>query len=273
MEQSDGTNEIEKIKVIKNMINNLEKDLLNQLKTEVKWLDDVTHLGGVIPRLFALQGEVKENGEYPLYRHPMDQHIHVESFSPTVLRIKERIEHLLGQTFNHCIIQLYKDGKDFIGPHADKSIDIIHDSVIVNYSVGADRIMKFRSKRPLLETDKKYDIHTFTLENNSLLVMPLSVNKYYTHEITKNSLIDDERISITFRNIGTFYNPITNIIRGLGAQKETKHKTSKKELLISFQKENKTHASYDELYSNGFGYLTINEDYDENYMELSDLFF
>lgn len=215
------------------------------LNEEVEWLDNVSQLGGNIPRLFALQGIVNE--EYPLYRHPLDFHVEVKPFTRTVRAVKDIIEKKLNTTFNHAIIQKYRNGSDFIGPHADKTLDINPDSLIVNYSAGTTRVIKFRTKY------EPYEIKTFELEDDSLLAINLDTNRNYTHEIKRNKKIQEERISITFRNIGTFYNPTTKIIRGLGELKNTE--LSRTELIGKFHLENKTTMDSSALYKDGYGSL------------------
>jgi hypothetical protein len=112
--------------------------LFYDLHDEVKW-NTMRQKGKRVPREVSIQGTITiENGdEYePLYRHPADEQPELYSWTPTALRIKERIEEVIQQKINHALIQYYKNGKDNIGEHSDKTLDILHGSNIVNYSLG-----------------------------------------------------------------------------------------------------------------------------------------
>ena len=91
----------------------------DKLKDEVDW-QIMSHRGGQVPRLVAVQGEAGEGGDIPLYRHPADESPPLLPFTETIQQIRKEIEALLSQPFNHALIQLYRDGVDNISEHADK---------------------------------------------------------------------------------------------------------------------------------------------------------
>ena len=74
----------------------MNDNLFNKLNKEIQWLDDVTHLGGVLPRRFALQASITQDESgmetVPLYRHPMDKYIKESPFTPTVDAIRLALE-------------------------------------------------------------------------------------------------------------------------------------------------------------------------------------
>lgn len=95
------------------------------LKEEVNW-QTMHHRSGKVPRLVAVQGEVAKDGSVPVYRHPADESPKLVSFSSTVQKIRQEIEKLLDQPFNHALIQLYRDGNDNISEHSDKVRSLYH---------------------------------------------------------------------------------------------------------------------------------------------------
>jgi alkylated DNA repair dioxygenase AlkB len=109
-----------------------------QLRSEVEW-HTMRHKGSDVPRLVALQVEFDDDGAEPIYRHPVDEEPQVSAWTPTVNLIRESIQARLGLRLNHCLIQLYRSGQDFIGEHADKTLDILKQTPIINYSLGATR--------------------------------------------------------------------------------------------------------------------------------------
>lgn len=113
-------------------------DFFYKLHDEVKW-NTMRQKGRRVPREISIQGTitVENEDEYePLYRHPADEQPKLVSWTPTALKIKERIEELVQQKLNHALIQYYKNGSDNIGEHSDKTLDILLGSNIVNFSLG-----------------------------------------------------------------------------------------------------------------------------------------
>ena len=97
----------------------LISDAFQRLKEEINW-QAMYHRSGKVPRLVAVQGEITADGSIPVYRHPADESPKLLSFSPTVQKIRREVEELLGEQFNHALIQLYRDGNDNISEHSDK---------------------------------------------------------------------------------------------------------------------------------------------------------
>ena len=97
----------------------LSEHAFELIKTEVKW-QTMRHRNGEVPRLVAVQGQIYEDKSIPVYRHPADESPLLLPFSTTVRKIRDEVEHLLQQPFNHALIQLYRDGQDNISEHSDK---------------------------------------------------------------------------------------------------------------------------------------------------------
>jgi hypothetical protein len=240
------------------LYNIMNDNLFDKLNNEIQWLDDVTHMGGILPRRFALQATIiKDENQIetvPLYRHPMDKYIKEYEFTPTVELIRKTLEEKLDCKLNHAILQCYKDGKDFISEHADKTLDVSHDSLIVNYTAGETRILKLRSKDMFEDTDK-FDIQNFELTNDSAFVLDMTTNRLYKHSIRQNSNVSKPRISITFRNIHTFYtrDNQNNILSIFGKGYGQDNPLTKDELYQSWSTENNSSQySWNDLYSRGY---------------------
>lgn len=107
-------------KIVHNVIDSpIINDAFSQLKKEVDW-QTMLHRSGQVPRLVAVQGEVGKNGEVPIYRHPADESPPLLPFTPMVEKIRQQVVSVLKQSFNHALIQLYRDGEDNISEHSDK---------------------------------------------------------------------------------------------------------------------------------------------------------
>ena len=123
----------------------IDENTFDRLYDEVAWANMI-HRGNPVPRLIALQGTKEPDGVEPLYRHPADAQPPLTHWTPTIDSIRQKVERRIGHPLNHCLIQLYRNGRDFIGEHADKTLDVMRPSFIVNVSLGVTRTMTFRSK-------------------------------------------------------------------------------------------------------------------------------
>jgi len=211
--------------------------IFTQLYNEVCW-QTMHHQTGAVPRLVCAQGLFGSDGSMPVYRHPSDQSLPLLHFSPKVDVIRKRAEKAVGHPLNHVLIQMYRDGTDYISEHSDKTLDIVRESSIVNVSFGAQRTMRLRTKRPPKTGsdeaggEKKEDTERITqripLPHNSLFTLGPATNAQFLHSIQPDKRIPAERspselayngirISLTFRHIGTFLDARSHTIWGQGA--------------------------------------------------------
>lgn len=241
--------------------------------------------GGEVPRLVAVEGEVGPDGSFPIYRHPADESPPLHPFSPTVDAIRQHVQKVIQHPVNHVLIQFYRTGTDYISEHSDKTVDVVRGSNIVNVSLGAQRTMTLRMKRERakalpgeaddFEPDPPLPPRTtqrIPLPHNSMFVMGPETNAKWLHGIKQDNRFitmkspaetfqSGERISLTFRHIGTFLSADQNLIWGQGATGKTRetgravvHGAKESEnLLIAFGAENhRIDFDWDEYYGLGF---------------------
>lgn len=232
----------------------LAASAFDRLKSEVAW-QRMSHQGGEVPRLVAVQGEVDAEGNMPVYRHPSDESPPLLPFTPTVAEIRTEVEKQVGHPVNHVLIQFYRDSSDFISEHSDKTLDIVRGSFIANVSLGAQRTMVFRTKRADKDPSRKTTTgaepdktgsepppslaprritERAVLPHNSLCRMGPATNMRWLHAIRADKRLDRDktaaelchggaRISLTFRRIGTFLDHATqSLIWGQGAVAKTR---------------------------------------------------
>jgi nicotinamidase-related amidase/alkylated DNA repair dioxygenase AlkB len=223
---------------------NIQYDLLppdrvdgsfHRLREEVKW-QKMHHQTGEVPRLVCCQGTIDSDGGMPVYRHPSDETLALSPWSTVVDEIRKAAETVAGHELNHALIQLYRGGTDFISEHSDKTLDVCPGSFIVNVSFGAERVMRLRTKRsqstPLTDSSAQGSqtriTHRVRLPHNSALLMSLETNAEYLHSINPDKrpaselapaekAYDGQRISLTFRHIGTYLDAKSEYIWGQGA--------------------------------------------------------
>lgn len=105
---------------------------------------------------------------------------------------------------NSCLINLYRNEHDSIRKHCDSPESFGTTPTILVLSIGAPRRIVFskrhynpdnhRSMR--LKPEKPIDI---TLESGSLLIMSGGSQKYFCHEVPKETKPCGKRYSLTFR--------------------------------------------------------------------------
>jgi len=247
-------------------------NLFYKLRDEITW-NEMRQKGGRVPRDISIQGtiEIQNDDQYePLYRHPADEQPELVSWTPTALIIKERIEELIEQKLNHALIQYYRNGKDFIGEHSDKTLDVLIQSNIVNYSLGAARtmILKHKTQDGLKQR--------FKLPHNSLFVLGWKTNREWFHSIKQDNRLDmdkdsdelafsSQRISLTLRTVATFRNRRTGQLYGQGARCKINNEqifdeteSDEQNMLMAFSAENKQSSEFDWNHYYGKGFNALN---------------
>lgn len=142
----------------------------------------------LIPRLLAWYGE----GSYT-YSGIKNEPVSFPENRP-ISNLKNEVEIKLGLTFNSCLLNYYRDGKDSIGWHSDDEKDLIESSPIVSVSLGCPRKFQLRSKKDSAR------IVSVDLGLGDLLVMNPGVQTNFEHRIPKEES-KTGRINLTFRNV------------------------------------------------------------------------
>lgn len=106
--------------------------------------------------------------------------------------VLDKVNATLKTKFNGLLINLYRDGNDFISPHSDKEVELSRDGTVVALSLGTSRIFRVRHKDGL----DRYDFQT---NDGQLLIMGQGFQDHFTHEIPIQKRVKEERISLTFR--------------------------------------------------------------------------
>ncbi|KGO73701.1 Oxoglutarate/iron-dependent dioxygenase [Penicillium italicum] len=261
-------------RLVKNI--NLAANSFERIQAEVDW-QKMYHLSGQVPRLVAVQGQPRPDGAVPIYRHPADESPPFKLFTSAVDEVRMAVEQILGHPLNHVLIQLYRDGQDRISEHSDKTLDIVRGSFICNVSLGAERVMVLRTKASASEPEGGTELCRITqrvpLPHESLFVLGPQTNMRWLHGIradkrpnaTKSreeQAYGGQRISLTFRHIGTFINPVANTIWGQGAVSKTLDQArtvvhgdpaETARLIDAFGQENRaTEFNWDAVYGRGF---------------------
>lgn len=166
--------------------------IFKELLDTVPWQQDEIKVYGKVhpqPRLTALFGN---DGKPYSYSHiTMQPH----PWNILLQKIKYKIEEVAEVNFSTVLLNLYRDGKDSNGWHADDEKELGQDPIIVSLSFGAGRHFHLKHRT---DTDLKQKI---LLENGSLLIMKGTTQHHWLHQIPKTAKPIGPRINLTFRII------------------------------------------------------------------------
>lgn len=111
-----------------------------------------------------------------------------------LLELKNIIEKETGETFNSCLLNLYRSGNEGMSWHSDGETDLKKDGAIGSLSFGAERKFAFKHK----QTKEKVEL---LLEHGSLLVMKDTTQTHWLHSLPPSKKITTQRVNLTFRTI------------------------------------------------------------------------
>lgn len=165
--------------------------LLAVLLDQVNWRQDRIRLFGrehLIPRLQAFLSDPGIHYTYSGLR------LAGAPWLPALQPLKQRLEALCEQPFNALLLNLYRDGQDCMGWHADDEPELGQNPVIASVSLGAPRRFRLRHNR-------SRDTHALTLEHGSLLLMAGPTQHHWQHCLPRTRVCRSPRINLTFRLI------------------------------------------------------------------------
>lgn len=181
---------------------------LDALLGEVAWRTERLRVFGrehVVPRRVAFQGD-----EGVRYRYSGRDH-RAAPWTPTVRAIRDALRETLreappdtlgddrgdaspGVDFDGALLNLYRDGADAMGWHADDEPELGARPVIASISLGAPRAMRFRRRR-----GDAWETATIELPHGSLLVMAGDTQSNWQHALPRRARVTEPRVNATFR--------------------------------------------------------------------------
>ena len=118
--------------------------------------------------------------------------IEAQPWTPTLARLRDRLDDDTGTTFNSVLLNLYRDGADAIGWHCDDEATLGTEPTIASLSLGSSRTFRMRRIRD------GYTVE-LGLEHGSLAVMYGESQSAWEHSIPATSSVAGPRINLTFR--------------------------------------------------------------------------
>lgn len=170
-------------------------EVYQQLRKSLVWRQEQIKIFGKnvkIPRMQAWYGDAESKYEYSgLLMDPLP-------WTPLLLELKQKVENVTGKQFNSVLANLYRDGNDGMGWHADNEKELGVKPTIASLSVGQVRDFDLRHS----QSGEKLRI---SLKNGSLLVMSGETQSHWQHAVPKRNSQKHQfltaRINLTFRKI------------------------------------------------------------------------
>ncbi len=163
----------------------------NRLLQEIPWEHEKLKMFGkeiTMRRMVSSHGDPGVNYSYSgMLKKP-------QPWNDTLVKIKDVAEVACATQFNSCLANLYADGRDAMGWHADNERSLGKDPMIASISLGATRKFSFRHN----DTGETVSIE---LESGSLLVMGPGVQLHWKHALPASAKAKQPRINLTFRTI------------------------------------------------------------------------
>lgn len=164
---------------------------LAALLTEVSWQQhSITLFGKEVPEP-RLSAWIADPGVSYLYsgrrREPLP-------WTATLDEIRARAATIAGTRFNSVLANLYRDGNDAMGWHADDEPELGPAPVIASVSLGAERRFDLRH-------NVSGDTVNALLPHGSLLVMRGDTQHAWKHRIARTTRVGAPRINLTFRSV------------------------------------------------------------------------
>ena len=121
--------------------------------------------------------------------------MHPNKWNALLMFIKNEVETICQVNFTTVLLNLYRNGNDSMGYHADNEKELGKKPVIASVSFGAERFIHFQ------HNDIKNEKQKILLEHGSLLIMKGETQHFYKHQIPKTTKPIGARINLTFRTI------------------------------------------------------------------------
>ncbi len=167
-------------------------ELFYQLLNNLAWQQERLFIYGKwinVPRLMCWYGDSGAHYQYSGVSHAP------HPWNESLLNIKQDIEQFCGVCFNSVMANLYRNGQDSMGCHADDEKELGINPLIASLSLGEQRLLRFRHKK---RSEQKLEL---VLMHGDLLLMAGELQHHWKHELPKTKKIKQARINLTFRKV------------------------------------------------------------------------
>ena len=171
--------------------------LFNVLRTKCAWERRRSSFKQAVPRDEAYYGDAGTNYVYSRREYKplawiaelLSLKTRVEEATPAVAYSNSGLAKL---GYNAVLCNLYRNGNDSVGLHADAEPEM--GPVIASVSLGAERLFRLKGQNGAVALAER-------LPHGSLLIMAGQTQRKFKHEVPKEPDVTQPRINLTFRHI------------------------------------------------------------------------
>jgi alkylated DNA repair dioxygenase AlkB len=165
--------------------------IYRQFRDEHLWPDNCYVVAGrqfILPRLQTWHAD-------PGIRYSYSNNLlETRPWTPLLSEIRMRVEAQLNFQFNSVLVNLYRNGNDYVGWHSDNEPELGEQPFIASMTFGIERQFEFRHK-------KSSETGRLLLRSGTLLVMQPSFQHEWLHSLAIDQKVTEGRINLTFRKV------------------------------------------------------------------------
>lgn len=165
--------------------------IYRRLLHEQQWPDNRYAVAGrqfILPRLQTWHADP---GIHYSYSNNLLQ---TRSWTPLLSDIRAQVESFLNFSFNSVLVNLYRNGNDYVSWQADNEPELGEKPFIASLTFGAERHLQFRHK-------KSSDCGGVLLRTGALLIMQPDFQHNWLHSVPIDTNVTEGRINLTFRKV------------------------------------------------------------------------
>jgi alkylated DNA repair dioxygenase AlkB len=168
-----------------------EADQLMQQSLALEWHQNQFPMMGKLiplPRQEAMFGDL----ESYFYLYSGSVELRAKQWTPFLSELRAKVQNQTGYLYQVVIGNLYRNGQDSIGYHADDEPTLGPKPAIASISLGATRQFKLRRK-------DGGPTHSYDLSHGDLLLMLPGCQGEWVHAVPKSARATGARVNWTFR--------------------------------------------------------------------------
>jgi alkylated DNA repair dioxygenase AlkB len=178
--------------VIEHFYDANESELIYQrLLQEQNWPDNHYAVAGrqfTLPRLQTWHADAGISYSYS------NNLLQTRAWSPLLFEIRTKVENYLNASFNSVLVNLYRNGEDYVGWHSDNEAELGEQPFIASLTFGAERHFGYRHK-------KTAEHGQVSLASGTLLIMQPNFQHHWLHCVPIDHAVTQGRINLTFRKV------------------------------------------------------------------------
>ena len=154
----------------------------------------------VFGRRFSLPRQQTWHADSGIVYSYSDNLLQTLPWTPLLLSLREKIEAAAGLAFNAVLVNLYRNGEDYVGWHSDDERELGSNPVIASLSLGATRHFAYREISGIDTCLKQARQGSMALPPGSLLLMRPPFQQKWQHSVPPGDETQP-RINLTFRYV------------------------------------------------------------------------